>query len=409
MSTLAAPRPKPESRARPAEVEIVVPVYNEAATLEHSIQRLRRYLDQDFPLSAVVTIVDNASTDATAPLAAALASQLAGVRWRHLDQKGRGRALRAAWSASEAAVVAYMDVDLSTGLEALLPLVAPLVSGHSDLAIGTRLSSGASVIRSPKREVISRCYNLILRGALGRRFSDAQCGFKAMRRDTAAALMPLVADNDWFFDTELLVLAERNGLRIHEVPVDWVDDPDSRVDIARTAWGDLAGIARLLREFWSGEGWAEMPERPGRLATRQAVGRLAGVGVVSTLGFLVLFVLLHPLAGAWIADLVALGMATVANAVVRHRMEAHQPLRADPRRHVLQALAVLATNAVLTLAALALVQPVHPSLTLACLAVTAGTLAAGFLRVLALQAWWSKQAAATAASPGQCRPAGDGR
>src|SRR5438093_13495930 len=141
-----------------------------------------------------------------------------------------------------------MDVDLSTDLCALLPPVAPLLSGHRDVAIGTRLASGARVVRGPKRELISRSYNLILRTTLRANFSDAQCGFKAMRADVARALLPLVEDEGWFFDTEVLVLAERNGLRIHEVPVDWVDDPDSRVDVAATAKADLLGIWRLLRQ-----------------------------------------------------------------------------------------------------------------------------------------------------------------
>jgi hypothetical protein len=136
-------------------------------------------------------------------------------------------------------------VDLSTDLNALLPLVAPLLSGHSDIAIGTRLAHGSRVIRGPKREIISRCYNLLLRTALRARFSDAQCGFKAIRASQARQLLPLVADQGWFFDTELLVLAERAGLRIHEVPVDWTDDTDSSVNIIDTAVKDLRGMARV--------------------------------------------------------------------------------------------------------------------------------------------------------------------
>jgi hypothetical protein len=167
------------------------------------------------------------------------------VRAVRLAEKGRGRALRAAWQASEATVVAYMDVDLSTDLKALLPLVAPLLSGHSDIAIGSRLTRGARVTRGPKRELISRAYNLILHVALHARFSDAQCGFKAMRGDCARALLPHVEDTGWFFDTELLVLAERSGRRIHEVPVDWVDDADSRVNVIPTAIADLRGVVRL--------------------------------------------------------------------------------------------------------------------------------------------------------------------
>ncbi|MCW3042606.1 MAG: putative glycosyltransferase, partial [Actinobacteria bacterium] len=209
-------------------VEIVVPVYNEEGDLTASIRRLRRFLDDRFPFPALVTIADNASTDATWDIVQALAAADASVRAVHLDLKGRGRAVKAVWLSSEADVVAYMDVDLSTGLDALLPLVAPLLSGHSDIAIGSRLANGARVVRGPKRELISRAYNQILHATLHLHVADAQCGFKAMRADVARRLLPLVEDTGWFFDTELLALAERNGLRIHEVPVDWVDDPDSR-------------------------------------------------------------------------------------------------------------------------------------------------------------------------------------
>ena len=229
-------------------VEIVVPVHNEQQVLEASIWRLHSYLTASFPFSFRVTIADNASTDATWPLALRLAERLPHVRAVHIPQKGRGRALRQVWSASDAAVVAYMDVDLSTGLEALLPLVAPLLSGHSDLAIGTRLANGAAVVRGPKRELVSRCYNLLLRATMRARFSDAQCGFKAGRTEAVKALLPAVEDQAWFFDTELLLAAQRGGLRIHEVPVDWVEDTDSRVDVVRTAMDDLRGMARVARQ-----------------------------------------------------------------------------------------------------------------------------------------------------------------
>ena len=211
-----------------------------------------RYLRESFPFHARITIADNGSTDATWAIANRLARELPEVRAVHMELPGRGRALRDIWSQSEADVLAYMDVDLSTDLNALLPLVAPLMSGHSDLAIGTRLARGSRVIRGPKRELISRGYNLLLRTLMGARFSDAQCGFKAIRRDQARALLPLTRDTGWFFDTELLVLAERAGLRIHEVPVDWIDDLDSRVDIIATALADLRGMARLGAGFARG-------------------------------------------------------------------------------------------------------------------------------------------------------------
>jgi glycosyltransferase involved in cell wall biosynthesis len=234
-------------QAAPAAVEIVIPVYNEEHDLEGNVRLLRRYLDTLFPLATVVTIADNASTDRTWLLAQRLSGSLPGVGAVHFEEKGRGRAVKNVWMQSDASVVAYMDVDLSTGLNALLPLVAPLLSGHAEVAIGTRLAPGSRVVRGAKREAISRGYNFILHAALGSRFSDAQCGFKAVRADVARDLIPRVEDSGWFFDTELLVLAESAGLRIHEVAVDWVDDADSRVDIVSTATADLRGVWRLLR------------------------------------------------------------------------------------------------------------------------------------------------------------------
>ncbi|UJA10572.1 glycosyltransferase family 2 protein [Streptomyces collinus] len=229
-------------------LDLAVPVFNEETDLEPNVRRLHTHLRDTFPYPFRITVADNASTDRTPHIAARLADELAEVAWIRLPEKGRGRALRAAWSGSRAPVLAYTDVDLSTGLAALLPLVAPLISGHSDLAIGTRLAPGSRVVRGPKREIISRCYNTLLRCTLAVGFSDAQCGFKAVRRDVAERLLPLVRDGEWFFDTELLVRAERAGLRIHEVPVDWVDDPDSRVDLVATALADLRGIARMCRD-----------------------------------------------------------------------------------------------------------------------------------------------------------------
>ena len=257
---------------RVLQVDIVVPVRNEERDLAPSVRRLVGYLRESFPFSARITIADNGSTDATWAIASRLARELPEVRAIHMELPGRGRALRAIWSESDAEVLAYMDVDLSTDLNALLPLVAPLLSGHSDLAIGTRLARGSRVIRGPKRELISRGYNMLLRTFMGARFSDAQCGFKAIRRDQARVLLPLTQDTGWFFDTELLVLAERAGLRIHEIPVDWVDDLDSRVDIIATALADLRGMARLGVGFARGS--IQVPQLRGPALAR-AGGRHA--------------------------------------------------------------------------------------------------------------------------------------
>ena len=224
-----------------------------------------------------------------------------------------------------------MDVDLSTGLEALLPLVAPLISGHSDLAIGTRLARGSRVVRGPKREVISRTYNRLLHLTLRSRFSDAQCGFKAGRAEVVKALLPRVEDQAWFFDTELLVLAERSGLRIHEVPVDWVDDPDSRVDIVRTALDDLRGIARLGGEL----------------------SRFALVGVASTVLYLLLFVALRGAVAPLAANAAALALSAVFNTAANRRFTFGRRGREGLATHHVQGLAVFGVCLGLTTLALA--------------------------------------------------------
>jgi glycosyltransferase involved in cell wall biosynthesis len=237
-----------DKRSEQAPVlDIAIPVHNEERILDHSGRTLHAYVRAHLPFATRITIIDNASRDATRVIGAELAAVLDGVRFVHLAEKGRGRALRAAWMASDARVLAYMDVDLSTRLESLPALIVPIVTGTTDISIGSRLTPGALVTRSAQRECISRGYNLLLRAVLHTRFRDAQCGFKAIRAEVARALLPAVRDELWFFDTELLVVAQRAGLRISEVPVEWVEDTDSRVSIPRTALTDLRGVLRMLR------------------------------------------------------------------------------------------------------------------------------------------------------------------
>jgi len=353
-------------------LDVVVPVYNEQADLEPAVRRLHEYLSTRVPLTFRITIADNASTDETAAIADRLADELPAVSAVHLAEKGRGRALKLVWSHSDAGVLAYMDVDLSTDLAALLPLVAPLISGHSDLAIGTRLHRGSRVVRGTKREFISRSYNLLLRGTLAARFSDAQCGFKAIRADVARELLPLVQDTGWFFDTELLILAERSGLRIHEVPVDWVDDPDSRVNIVQTAKDDLKGVARVGRALASGAlPLAEIRRQLGRAPldpappgvpvgmTRQVV-RFAAVGVVSTLAYLVLFILLRPVAGAQIANFLALAITAVANTTANRRLTFGVRGRKDVVRHQFQGFGVFVLGLAITSGSLVVLHGMSP-------------------------------------------------
>jgi glycosyltransferase involved in cell wall biosynthesis len=227
-------------------VDVVIPVYNEEGDLERSVHTLRQFLAHRLAYDWRIVVADNASRDATLAIAKELADRYPGqVTYVHLDLKGRGRALRKAWTESDADIVSYMDVDLSTDLSAFPPLIGSLVNSEYDVAIGSRLLSGAQVRRGLKREIISRAYNLMIRAMFRNRFSDAQCGFKAVTRRAVRDIVPLIKDQAWFFDTELLLLAERMGYKVFEVPVKWTDDPDSRVKIASTAWEDIKGLFRV--------------------------------------------------------------------------------------------------------------------------------------------------------------------
>jgi putative flippase GtrA len=351
-------------------LDIVIPVYNEERDIEGCIRRLHRYLATEVPYSARITVADNASTDNTLAVAQRLADELPDVEVLHLDAKGRGGALCAAWTASDADVVAYMDVDLSTELSALMPLVAPLISGHSDVAIGSRLAASSRVVRGPKREFVSRSYNLILRGVLGARFSDAQCGFKAVRADVARRLLPLVADTSWFFDTELLVIAERAGLRIHEVPVDWVDDPDSRVDIVHTAIDDLKGCWRVGRALAAGR--LPLRELQGSLGREPLVPgvphgmvgqmvRFGMVGIASTLAYALLYLLLHPEMGAQAANLTALLLTAIGNTAANRAFTFGIRGRRGAARHQVHGLLVFAFGLAITSGSLLVLHRFDPT------------------------------------------------
>jgi putative flippase GtrA len=382
-------------------LDVVIPVHDEETDLEPCIRRLHAYLAAGFPYPFQITIADNASTDRTLEIARGLDAEFGEVSCVHLAEKGRGRALRTVWSASPAPVLAYMDVDLSTDLAALLPLVAPLISGHSDLAIGTRLSRSSRVVRGAKRQVISLGYNLLLRGTLAARFSDAQCGFKAIRADVAEQLLPLVEDDGWFFDTELLILAERSGLRIHEVPVDWIDDPDSRVDVVATAVADLKGMVRLGRALLTGDlpigqlrrqlGRHPLaPPTPGVPAgLPRQLASFAGIGVVSTLAYVLLFAVLRTVVAAQPANLVALLVTAVANTAANRRLTFGVTGRDGAGRHQLQGLAVFLLGLALTSGSLAALHAATtvPDRRLEIAVLVLANLAATVLRFLLLRAW----------------------
>ncbi|GAA5006059.1 bifunctional glycosyltransferase family 2/GtrA family protein [Kitasatospora paranensis] len=351
-------------KVRTSLVEVVVPVYNEEHTVERCVRRLHAYLGETFPYPYRITIADNASTDRTWQVASALADEIDQVTAVHLDLKGRGRALRQVWGSSDADVVAYMDVDLSTGLEAFLPLVAPLLSGHSDLAIGSRLHRGSAVVRGPKREFISRTYNFLLRATMAAKFSDAQCGFKAGRATVVRQLLAEVEDNAWFFDTELLLLAEHSGLRIHEVPVDWVDDPDSRVDIVRTAVDDLKGMARVARRSLAGAARIEVPERVRAARLAPGLGwqlaSFAAIGTLSTLAYVLLYLGLRQVGPAMLANFLALAATAIVNTAANRRFTFGVTGRRDLLKHQVEGGIAFVVGLVLSSGAIALLHAVEP-------------------------------------------------
>ncbi|MFI5817249.1 glycosyltransferase [Streptomyces sp. NPDC051643] len=392
MDRLPLRLPLPADHPEPV-LDVVVPVFNEERDLEPSVRRLHTHLRETFPYPFRITVADNASTDATPRIAARLAAELPEAEWIRLAEKGRGRALRVAWSRSRAPVLAYLDVDLSTELTALLPLVAPLISGHSDMAIGTRLARGSRVVRGPKREIISRCYNALLRSTLAVGFSDAQCGFKAVRRDVAERLLPLVEDSEWFFDTELLVIAERAGLRIHEVPVDWVDDPDSRVDLIPTAVADLRGIARIGGALargtlpTAGLRRAAGGDPPTSLVAQSL--RFGAVGVASTIGYVLLYVALRPVTGPQGANAWALLLCAVASTTANRRLTFGPRGRGGALRQQAKGLAVFGLGLALTSGSLAALHrwapgPGRPT---EAVVLVVANLVATLLRFLLLRVW----------------------
>jgi putative flippase GtrA len=351
------------------QVEIVVPVKDEEADLAPSVRRLAAFVSGGFPFTTHITIADNGSTDRTWEIATGLAAELDGVGAVQLAEPGRGRALRSIWSQSDADVLAYMDVDLSTDLNALLPLVAPLLSGHSDVAIGTRLARGSRVVRGPRREVISRGYNLLLHATLGAGFSDAQCGFKAIRRDKARELLPRTQDGGWFFDTELLVLAERAGLRIHEVPVDWTDDPDSRVNVRATALADLRGIMRM--------------------GGFQRIARFVAVGAASTLAYVLIYLALRRGLAAQPANAISMLITAIGNTAVNRRVTFGISGRRHAVRHQLRGLIAFAAGLAVTSGALAMLHAIaaRPSRTAELAVLLVASLIATLARFALYRSW----------------------
>ncbi|MDQ0790759.1 bifunctional glycosyltransferase family 2/GtrA family protein [Streptomyces sp. B3I8] len=370
--------------------EIVIPVRNEAKMLPSSIHRLHDYLVQNFPYPFLITIAESGSVDSTRDVGAALARRFPEVEFVSLDGRGRGLALRHVWAESRADVVSYMDADLSIDLNGFLPLVAPLASGHSDLAIGTRHARGASVRRSLLRSVLSRTYNLILRIVLGVNFSDAQCGFKAGRREVVQALLPTVHDDKWFFDTELLCVAQRQGMRIHEVPVDCLDDPETSVDIRRTVWDMLRGVVRVAGRRMRGSLIRPLPphlQRPKLLAGPvHRFLRFAAVGAVTGVLHVLLYLGFRTMMPALPANGLGLLLATVLNTAANRRITFGVQTRHDMFRHQAKGAVAFLISLLCVSASLLALGP-HASRAVELCVLLAGDALASLLRFTLMQQW----------------------
>ncbi|MEV7003987.1 glycosyltransferase [Streptomyces sp. NPDC093982] len=343
-------------------VEIVVPVHNEERALPGCLRTLHSRLQDELPFSWRITVADNASTDRTFDVAQELSAELPGVGAVRLDRKGKGLALRTVWGMSDADIVAYMDVDLSTGLNGFLPLIAPLASEHSDLAIGSRLAPGAQTRRGLQREFISRTYNSMIRFTHGTTFTDGQCGFKAARTEVIRPLLEATQDDGFFFDTELLILADYNGLRVHEVAVDWVEDLDSRVDLARTSLRNISGLWRMARLKASGDANVSLPPRPVPTAEHPdavlarerrgiltwEVGCFLVIGIASTAGHALLYWLLRSWWSPLFANLLAQTTLTIVNTEANRRLTFRGSRTGTTRAHtggiILFAFSYLATT-----------------------------------------------------------------
>jgi glycosyltransferase involved in cell wall biosynthesis len=231
------------------KAQVVLPVYNEQRRLPRSLPRLHAFLTANCPLDWSILIANNGSTDQTQWTAERLCREYPRTAVVCAPENGRGGALKRAWLASDAEILSYMDVDLATGLEAFPQLIDTVACDRADLAIGSRFLPASRTTRGWRRRIISTGYRYLAWALCGTNLSDFQCGFKAISRKAAQALLPLVEDAGWFFDTELLLQAEKNRWRVAELAVTWTEDDDSRVRLISTAWQDLRGLCRLHRKL----------------------------------------------------------------------------------------------------------------------------------------------------------------
>ncbi len=237
---------------RAHSVEIIIPVLNEEEILEENVTMLHRFLSKKCVIPWQITIFSNGSTDKTVEIGTRLSKRFSRVNFRHIPEKGKAKTYKLAWPSSKASIVGFMDADMSTELDAFPKCMDAIMNNKADIVIGDRLSSDAMIERSLKREILSRGYNTLLRSLFLRtHIVDAHCGFKFLKKSVACALLPHIKDECWFFDTELLMLAEQTGHRIEQVPVLWIERKASKVKIMRVMTDYVFNLVKLRFRIWS--------------------------------------------------------------------------------------------------------------------------------------------------------------
>lgn len=239
-----------ESGRDQVEVSVVFPAHNEAGKLEEAVRQTKQAMTAITP-SYELLIAEDGSTDGCAELARAIAANDPVVRHIHSDARlGRGKALNRAFKVARGEVIMFMDVDLSTDLAYLKPLISAIRDEHYEIAIGSRLLRESETKRSLKRSTLSTVYNFLVRLILSSKLRDHQCGFKAFRRTSLLNILDEIEDEHWFWDTELLVRAQRKGYRVKELPVHWEDKGAANTKVKAVS-DSTALFSSIIRLFFT--------------------------------------------------------------------------------------------------------------------------------------------------------------
>ncbi|MBD3359736.1 MAG: glycosyltransferase [Candidatus Buchananbacteria bacterium] len=231
------------------KILLALPVYNEEKVLEKSVLKLYNYFKNNIKDDWQIVIVNNASIDKTKKVADSLAQKFLKVDSLNLEDKGRGNALKNVWQKYEADIYAYCDIDLATDIFAFKKLFNSIINGSANIAIGARYIKGSQTKRTLNRLIYSKVYIFLVRLFFPTKIKDFQCGFKAVDKKTVSEILPLVKDKEWFFDTELLLIAEKNDFKIKEIAVQWKENPETKVKFIRTIYDYIENLIKFKKYY----------------------------------------------------------------------------------------------------------------------------------------------------------------